>query len=1155
MKSISPFPHEHCYTDYFLPQVGLPLRNLLSTSIERKLITFSTLMAAVIPIDISSSDSEFETEDIGDRNASSSRVLPQRAVTNGTNSRSTGDVRPSQKISNQAQISNLNSSNGNNHSGKKVMIHDPHDNVKASSQHSALDDSSEYLTMNGNIGQPRTANSRIPNGPGSDFEKLTSQQALKRNLPPSLQHFGQSSKSGNLVENVGSSGIHVAPGNSNHLAEPSFSNSQGYMRDHYSRSNTDGVSYGNTSRILPPSFMQGKSGNFTQFDGPENPVYHAGISDERVPINDERMIYQAALEDLSQPKAEASLPDGLLSVPLFRHQKIALHWMLQKETRTRICSGGILADDQGLGKTISMIALIQMQKFLESKLKPEDPKKCEVVALNLDDDDDVTGGSDKLKQNRESDETKSIPEVGTSSRGRAFSRQRLPAGTLVVCPATVLRQWARELDDKVAEESKLYVLIYHGGSRTKNPSELAKYDVVLTTYSIVTNEVPKQAIVDDDEIDEKTAERYGLSSDFLTNMKRKKTSNVGKKGNKGRKGIDGSLIDSSAGALARVNWLRVILDEAQTIKNHRTQVARACCGLRAKRRWCLSGTPIQNAIDDLYSYFRFLKHEPYDVYKSFCFGIKVPIARDYVKGYKKLQAVLKIVMLRRTKATLIDGEPIINLPPKSIYLSKVDFTAEERAFYTQLEADSRSLFKQYAAAGTLHQNYASILLMLLRLRQACDHPLLVKGFNSDSIRNSDSIQNSNSVQNSDPVGQVSVEMAKTLPREMLINLLNCLEASFAICLVCDDTPDDPVVTMCGHVFCYQCVSEYLTGDDHTCPAPECKEQLGDDIVFSKPTLRNCLAGDINGSPTRPQSFEKSVILQDDYSSSKIRAVIEILQSKCLLKNSSPESTSSIGSRETPFTSEQTFTETGHSGSRAVKRTTVYSNSLADGPIKAIVFSQWTGMLNLVEHSLRHHGINYRRLDGTMTLVSRDRNVKDFNTDPEITVMLMSLKAGNLGLNMVAACHVILLDLWWNPTTEDQAIDRAHRIGQTRPVTVTRITIKDTVEDRILSLQDEKRKMVASAFGEDQVIIITSFALNVVHKCYFQTVRLFVSKLTLFHLQNPPIPEERIVDYLISSDISSASRLWRKADNGKQGGFSLDSRKANVKKQQACFVRW
>lgn len=67
-------------------------------------------------------------------------------------------------------------------------------------------------------------------------------------------------------------------------------------------------------------------------------------------------------------------------------------------------------------------------------------------------------------------------------------------------------------------------------------------------------------------------------------------------------------------------------------------------------------------------------------------------------------------------------------------------------------------------------------------------------------------------------------------------------------------------------------------------------------------------------------------------------------------------------------------------------------------------------------------------------------------------MLMSLKAGNLGLNMVAATHVVLLDLWWNPTTEDQAIDRAHRIGQTKPVIVSRLTVKETIEERILALQ-------------------------------------------------------------------------------------------------------
>ncbi|KAE8672664.1 SNF2 domain-containing protein [Hibiscus syriacus] len=338
---------------------------------------------------------------------------------------------------------------------------------------------------------------------------------------------------------------------------------------------------------------------------------------------------------------------------------------------------------------------------------------------------------------------------------------------------------------------------------------------------------------------------------------------------------------------------------------------------------------------------------------------------------------------------------------------------------------------EYAANGTVNQNYANILLMVLRLRQACDHPLLVKGFNLDSIQNSDS------------VGQVSVEMAKRLPREMLINLANCLETSAAICHVC------------------KCVSEHLTAYDNTCPECGCKEQLDADIVFSKDTLRICLADGHNGSPVHPL-FENSVMLQDEYSSSKIKAAIEILKSKCLLKSSSSESQNAMGCSEPPFSSEQTFTETGHSGVSVAKHRTVYSNLPADQPLKAIVFSQWTRMLDLVEHSLRNHSINYRRLDGTMSLAARDRNVKDFNNDPEVRVMLMALKAGNLSLNMVAACHVILLDLWWNPTTEDQAIDRAHRIGQTRPVTVTRITIKNTVEDRILSLQ------IQIGFRADQI---------------------------------------------------------------------------------------
>ena len=134
--------------------------------------------------------------------------------------------------------------------------------------------------------------------------------------------------------------------------------------------------------------------------------------------------------------------------------------------------------------------------------------------------------------------------------------------------------------------------------------------------------------------------------------------------------------------------------------------------------------------------------------------------------------------------------------------------------------------------------------------------------------------------------------------------------------------------------------------------------------------------------------------------------------------------------------------------------------------KAIVFSQWTAMLDLLEPCLRAANIHFRRLDGTMSLAARERALSEFEAKPDVTVILMSLKAAGLGVNLTCANHVLLSDVWWNPTAEEQAIDRAHRIGQTREVRVCRFTVRDTVEDRILALQDRKRAMVAAAFGDE-----------------------------------------------------------------------------------------
>ncbi|KAE8772336.1 putative ATP-dependent helicase C17A2.12-like [Hordeum vulgare] len=897
------------------------------------------------------------------------------------------------------------------------------------------------LAVDANVNNKRILPSSFSNGSTSKSAQ-SSVASESRKLPSRFTNGNSQRLDDNRMVKNDANGIGQPSSSRFSTRSYSVSNAQ---KDTMENDDDDVYVYDSPSshRMLPASFGGHNSAGNNELANVNDMQARPNL-ESRFLDSDERAVYQEALQNISLDKREDDLDEGVLSVSLLKHQKMALAWMVSKENSSH-CAGGILADDQGLGKTVSTIALILKQKSQQSKFMCADSDPLKSEALNLDEDDEAVTVVDKTKQSMNDEPKKDLDaslsstaastsdakpstshmdnvpnriveskverkktKAGTSSASLTMRCMTRPAaGTLVVCPASVLKQWANELNDKVSQSAKLSVLVYHGGARTKDPSELAKYDVVVTTYTIVANEVPKQNA--DDDQDQKNGEESSVGN------KRKLPS----KSKKRKKKLKDSDIDLDSGAVARVRWFRVVLDEAQTIKNFRTQVAKGCCGLRAKRRWCLSGTPIQNSIDELYSYFRFLKYDPYSTYSSFCTMIKHPIARNAVHGYKKLQTVLRIVLLRRTKETTINGEPIINLPPKTIKLQKVDFTKEERAFYLTLEERSRQQFKEYAAAGTVKQNYANILLLLLRLRQACDHPLLVKGHQSVFK------------------GDGSIELAKQLSKERVIDLLARLEVS-ALCAVCSDTPEDAVVAMCGHIFCYQCIYERITTDENMCPVPNCRNTLSTDSVFSSGTLKICISGKTSTHAIASSSTddELSSISQSSYISSKIQATVDILNS---------------------IINTHALTDSD----------TIESNRSRVSPVKAIVFSQWTGMLDLLEFSLNSNLIQYRRLDGTMSLNSRDKAVKDFNTDPEVRVMIMSLKAGNLGLNMVAACHVILLDLWWNPYAEDQAIDRAHRIGQTRPVTVSRLTITDTVEDRILSLQEEKRAMVNSAFGEDK----------------------------------------------------------------------------------------
>jgi SNF2 family DNA or RNA helicase len=141
--------------------------------------------------------------------------------------------------------------------------------------------------------------------------------------------------------------------------------------------------------------------------------------------------------------------------------------------------------------------------------------------------------------------------------------------------------------------------------------------------------------------------------------------------------------------------------------------------------------------------------------------------------------------------------------------------------------------------------------------------------------------------------------------------------------------------------------------------------------------------------------------------------------------------------------------------------------------KALVFSQFTSLLAIVRKKLDAAGIEYAYLDGSTR--DREAQVQRFQNDSTCKLFLVSLKAGGFGLNLTAADYVFLLDPWWNPASESQAIDRAHRIGQTRNVMAYRLIARDTVEERVLELQAKKRNLAQAILTEDNALLSASRA--------------------------------------------------------------------------------
>jgi len=739
--------------------------------------------------------------------------------------------------------------------------------------------------------------------------------------------------------------------------------------------------------------------------------------------------------DFDTPEAE---PAGTFNMSLRKYQKQALHWMLNKETSQKdnkeeqsmhpLWEEYLWPTKDAEGKTLPAVTgqdCLYVNPY-SGELSLEFPVQEQNCLGGILADEMGLGKTIEMMSlihSHTSPEQQAAMETGMLDSVNSLPRlsktssavEPAPVTTLVVAPMSLLAQWASEAE-KASKPGSLKVLVYYGSEKTANLQALCcganagtAPNVIITSYGVVLSEFSSVAA---------------------------------QGGNRG-----------NHGGLFSLDYWRIILDEAHMIKNRLSKTAKACYELAATHRWVLTGTPIVNRLEDLFSLVRFLRVEPWSNFSFWKTFITAPFEKgEFVRALDVVQTVLEPLVLRRTKDMKTpDGEMLVPLPPKTIDIERVELSNPEREVYSHIFARAKRTFSANVEAGTLMKSYTTIFAQILRLRQSCCHPILTR--NKNIVSEEEDAASAADIANglADDMDLTSLierfqaeEGEQDASRFGAHVLKQIQDEAKTECPICSEEPmEEQAVTGCWHSACKKCLLDYIEHQSSKGELPRCfncrepinardvfevfRHDEDDEEIEQAPTAAATLTAAMNVDiddddelytstqpPQKPQSSQPRISLRrvNQLSSAKITTLLT--QLKRLRKS--------------------------------------------DPTCKSVVFSQFTSFLDLLSPALAAAGISLLRFDGSMSQKERARVLVNFAARPKFTVLLLSLRAGGVGLNLTCAKRVWMMDPWWSWAVEAQAIDRVHRMGQTEEVKVVRLVVEGSIEEKMLKVQERKKFM-------------------------------------------------------------------------------------------------